>query len=191
MSSVSPPTVQAQAPSAPDTVDQRFDHRLALVEQAIDLHHSHLTDYLHSLTRNWHDAQDIAQELWKHILLHFPEEKISQLGILRRKAYQLFVDHYRRRGRRLETPMDLLPEIPVPARSREAATAQEEQALFVRFWSEFPGVDLSDRQKECLWRYARYGYTIHEIAADLSIPKSTVADWIALARRKIAAQLET
>jgi RNA polymerase sigma factor (sigma-70 family) len=179
-----------QPSSAIEDADRSFDRRIALVEAAIDLHHTHLTDYLHSLAHNWHDAQDIAQELWKHVLLHFPEEKISQFGILRRKAFQIFVDHYRRRKRKPEAPIDLIPEISTPAQSREAASAEEEEALQERFWSELPGIVLTASQKECLWRHARYGYTIQEIATDLSIPKSTVADWVVLARRKIKEQFE-
>lgn len=184
-SSAEPHSADADA-----SADPKFEHRLGLVSQAIDLHHTHLTDYLRGLTRNYHDAQDIAQELWRHVLLHFPEEKISQFGIIRHKAYQLFVDHHRRRRNRQNVPFDAVTEPATPAHARETIGTEEEEALRLRFWSEFPGIDLSDRQKECLWRYARYGYTIHEIAADLSIPKSTVADWIALSRRKIKEQLE-
>lgn len=182
---------ESRSVDAEVSADPTFEHRLELVSQAIDLHHTHLTDYLHGLTRNYHDAQDIAQELWRHVLLHFPEEKVSQFGILRRKAYQIFVDHYRRQRNRQSVPLDTLTEPATPAHAHETIGTEEEEALRLRFWSEFPGIDLTDRQKECLWRYARYGYTIHEIAADLSIPKSTVADWITLARIKIKQHLET
>lgn len=173
-----------------DAPEALFDRRLELVAEAIDLYHTYLHSYLFSLTHHWQDAQDLAQELWRHVLLHFPLEKIGQLGLLRRKAYQLFVDRYRSRRRRSEILTDELEDLDPAPPDREAFTQAEEAALKERFWAEYPGIDLTDTQKEALWQHARYGYTYEEIAERIGVPKSTIGDWIALGRKKLKEQLE-
>ncbi|PTX94749.1 hypothetical protein DB346_22315 [Verrucomicrobia bacterium LW23] len=149
-------------------------------------YHAYLQDYLYRLTRQWQDAENLLQDLWSHVLLHFDEDKIHCLPLLRRKAYQLFIDHYRRQIRRAEVTTDELPEIPVQPSRFAASTEAEESALMKRFWAEYPGVELTGQQKEAIWLHARHGFTYKEIEERTGIPSSTVGDWIALARRKLA-----
>ena len=173
------------------TGDALFQHRLDKVMVSVDLYHTHLQDYLYRLTRQWQDAEDILQELWRYVLLHFPDDKIESLSLLRRKAYQLFVDHYRAAKRRPEILTDELPELPVGGEPQFAITDAGEAEMKARFWREFHGVQLSDAQKEVLWRHARYGQTYQEIEKELGVPASTVGDWIALGRERLAEYLNT
>jgi RNA polymerase sigma factor (sigma-70 family) len=172
-------------PTAPDeTAEAAFERRMAAIRQAVDDYHSYLLDYLFRLTRQWQDAENLAQDLWRHVLHHFDEDKIHCLPLLRRKAYQLFIDHYRRLVRRGEVFSDSPPEV---VETRTASAEDDDEAgLQQRFWSEYPDIDLSEPQKEALWLYARYGYTFKEIEQKLGTPASTIGDWIALARKKLA-----
>lgn len=163
-----------------------FQQRLDKVMASVDLYHAHLQDYLFRLTRQWQDAEDILQELWRYVLLYFPEEKIESLSLLRRKAYQLFVDHYRAAKRRQEILTDELPELPVNAASQLSFSEANEAELRERFWREFHGIKLSDAQKDVLWHHARYGRTYQEIERELGVPASTVGDWVALGRELLA-----
>lgn len=166
-----------------------FQQRLEKVMASVDLYHTHLQDYLCRLTRQWQDAEDILQELWRYVLLYFPDEKIESLSLLRRKAYQLFVDHYRASKRRPEVLTDELPEVPVSATIQTSFSEKGEAEMKERFWREFHGVDLSDAQKEVLWQHARYGRTYQEIEKELGVPASTVGDWVALGRERLAEYL--
>ena len=64
-----------------------------------------------------------------------------------------------------------------------------EEAFKVRFWNDFPGIELSDAQKAVLWEHGRYGKTYQEIERELGVPASTVCDWIALGRERLAEHL--
>lgn len=164
-----------------------FDERLAAVEDAIDRHHVYLEGYLARLTRNHADAEDLASTLWVHVLRKFKDDQIGHLPLLRRKAYQLFVDHYRQRmraGERIEL-REQLPEPVMHHVGKEAYTTAEETALRARFWAEFP-VDIPEQQREILWLSARYGFTIQEIADQLNLPVSTVGDWLLRAKQALA-----
>lgn len=163
-----------------------FQHRLDKVMTSVDLYQTHLQDYLYRMTRQWQDAEDLLQELWRYVLLHFPEDKIDSLSLLRRKAYQLFVDHYRAAKRRPEIITDELPELPVSGEHQAVITDAGEAELKERFWREFHGIELSDAQKDVLWLHARYGQTYQEIERHLGVPASTVGDWIALGRERLA-----
>lgn len=163
-----------------------FNARLEKVMVAVDLHHCILHDYLYRLTRHWQDAEDILQDLWRYVLLHFPEDKIDSLSLLRRKAYQLFVDHYRAAKRRPELVEGELPEMPTTGQLQPAVTDAGEAQMKSRFWGEFHGIELTDQQKDVLWLHGRYGQTYQEIAQATGIAPSTVGDWITLGRERLA-----
>ncbi|MCH6256486.1 RNA polymerase sigma factor [Puniceicoccaceae bacterium K14] len=166
-----------------------FARRLELVSESVDLYHIYLKDYLYRLTSQWQDAENLLQDLWQHVLLHFPEEKIKVLPILRRKAWQIFIDFYRARQRRGETITDEVAEGLITHVSIEAYTDREEQSLKETFWNGFPGIELDDQQKEVIWMHARFGFTYKEIEEKIGIPSSTVCDWVALARERLATYL--
>jgi DNA-directed RNA polymerase specialized sigma24 family protein len=170
-----------------EAAEAAFERRLSAVGQAVDDYHRHLLDYLFRLTRQWQDAENLLQDLWRHVILHFDEDKIHALPLLRRKAYQLFIDHYRRQVRRGEVLSEEVPDVPVDGTKLASFTDEGEAALQARFWAEYPGIELTDAQKEVLWLHARYGFTLKEMEARLAVPASTIGDWIALGRKKLAA----
>lgn len=164
-----------------------FEERLAALEEAIDKYHLYLERYLTSLTRNHADAEDLLSRLWVIVLHKFKDDQIGNLPILRRKAYQLFIDHYRAKMRERDKVQNVetLPEPGIEHLGKEAYTDAEEIRLKEKFWTEFP-VDLPAQQKEVLWLSARYGFTIQEISARLSLPHSTIGDWLQRSRKALA-----
>ena len=167
--------------------EQDFARRVDFVMAAVDLYHTHLLNYLRTLTTH-HNAEDILQELWKFVVVHFPEDKIDCLPLLRRKAYQLFVDHYRRevaRGRVIESAKyEIAPE-----EAKHVYDEADDERLQARFWQEFP-VELTDEQKTVIWHHARYGLTFEEIELELGVKASTAHDWVKLARKQLKKYVE-
>ena len=174
---------------SPGPAEAAFDRRMASVAQSVESYHAYLLDYLYRMTRQRQDAENLLQDLWRHVLLHFEESKIGSLPLLRRKAYQLFIDHYRRQVRRGEVLADEMPEVAVQPTRFAAFTDKEENGLRKKFWGEYPNIELTEMQKEALWLHARYGFTCKEVAGRLGQPSSTIGDWIALGRKKLAEAL--
>jgi DNA-directed RNA polymerase specialized sigma24 family protein len=182
-----PPT--NNIPPADDaTLDEAFARRMRIIGQSVDDYHAYLLDYLHRLTGQWQDAENLAQDLWRYVVVHFDDDAIRSLPLLRRKSYHLFIDHYRRLVRRGETLSNELAEEPAPPPVNDF-TETGEAALRERFWAEYPGIELTAAQKEALWLHARYGFTCKEIESMLAVPSSTVGDWIALGRKRLAEHL--
>jgi RNA polymerase sigma factor (sigma-70 family) len=163
-----------------------FDERMAAVTRAIDRFYPYLERYLTRLAQNHADAEDLLSQLWIYVLHHFRDDQIETLTLLRRKAYQLFIDHYRKKMRSKVQIAEALPEPGMLHLGKEARSEAEEQAFKERFWEEYP-VDLTSEQKEVLWLSGRYGFTIHEIADKLEVAPSTVGDWLQRGRRALDA----
>lgn len=167
--------------------EEEFERRHVLVMNAIEKHHTYLTAYMSGLCKNHHTAEDLMQELWIYVLNSFQEDLISCLPILRRKAWQIFCDYYRKQKRKKVIVMEHLPEVPITnAHEAEPVTQEEEQALEKFFWEEFPNIELSEKQKQVLWLYARYKHSYRVIKDMTGVPTSTIGDWIEFARTKIA-----
>jgi DNA-directed RNA polymerase specialized sigma24 family protein len=141
-----------------ETVEALFERRVAAVSHSVDDFLTYLLKYLFSLTRQWQDAENLLQDLWRYVLLNFDEDKIHALPLLRRKAYHLFLDHYRRQVRRGEVLAEEVPDVPAQQPDFAPFTEDGEAALRERFWSEYPGITLTEKQKEVLWLHARYGF---------------------------------
>lgn len=166
------------------------EDRERLLEVAIDQHGSYFLWYFESLCGDAHLAEDLFQQLWIHVHQKFPLAKYDQFGLLRFKAYQLYVDDARKRGvRSFVQPTDELPERLSESITTEAATEEEEKAFKQKFWSQFEKVDLSENQREAFWMAERQGYTVKEIAEHMKKPTSTVHDWIKSVKTKCAAYL--
>ena len=162
--------------------EEKFSRRVELVMASVDLHHTCLLNYLRSLAGH-HEAEDILQELWKFVVVHFAEDKIDCLPLLRRKAYQLFVDNYRRNVARGKL-MEQARQVPPPEKQEYVYDDADEPRLQVKFWQEFP-IDLTDEQKNVLWHYGRYGMTFQEIEKKLGVKASTACDWLKLGRQQL------
>lgn len=157
---------------------------------SVDRYHRYLVEFVCGFTGQRHDAEDIVQELWRYVVVHFPEDKIKSVSLLRRKAYQLFVDRYRSKVRRQEVVTDSVPDRPISLGTELHFSAAGEAELKASFWDGFAGIELTDLQKEALWQHARYGYTFQELEQRLGVPASTIGDWVKLGRRRITEMLD-
>lgn len=175
----------------PKSFEAEFSLRQEAVLRSIQLHHRYLLHFLHEMTRQWQDAENLAQELWSYVLRRFPLEEMENLTLLRRKAKQLFLDTYRKKLRRGEHLSDLEVETALVGTegNEEAHTEEEEAALKKRFFEQFPNTGLTAEQEEVLWLYGRYGYTLAELREQTGVPISTLSDWIRLGRERLAAAL--
>lgn len=162
-----------------------FLKRKALIMEAVDLYQVSLRNYVHSMTRNFHDAENIMQELWVFVFRHFSEADITNFNFLRRKAYQLYVDHWRRKKRKAETDLEEIEYTLETPPYDESLTEEDEKRFKEKFWSGFPHVDLTNEQKDALWLKARFGYTIEEISEMTGKPSSTIGDWIKRSRSEL------
>lgn len=169
---------------------ETFDERIEMVERAIDSHGTFLLDYLTCLTRNRHDAESIHSDLWVYVLHRFRFEKIGHLGALRRKAYQLFVDHYRKQRRNPVLAVEAPPDMPASHGQHEPFTEAEQTAFKARFFAEY-NVDLPAWHRDALWLHAWHGHSYQEIAEIMGRPSSTIGDWIAQARTAFADYLNS
>ena len=184
MNTIDQKTLGSSSDNENSNADELFDRRKELVMGSVDLYHGYLIKYLKSFAP--HDCvEDVVQELWKYVLLKFPLEKIQDVGLLRKKAYQLFIDQYRKSKVLSEAKTMIMLE-PTRENGEAVFSASSEAKLQERFWLEYD-VGLTDLQKEVVWHHARYGMTFEEIEQALGIKASTACDWMKLARKKIAA----
>ncbi len=161
------------------------------LEKAIERFGSYLLWYFKSLCGDEHEAENRLQELWVHVYEKFPLDYICHAGMLKRKAWQIYVDWARKKGvRDFVSFTDEIPDAEANAFHQEASTEEEEKALQGRFWENFPGVDLTDVQMQCFWLKCRQGYTLEEISEQLNVPRSTAQEWIKLVKVKCATYLK-
>ena len=131
------------------------------------------------------DAKDLSQIFWIHVFEKFPEDDFLKPGILHRKAYQIFVDEWRKRKVRSHViTTDEVPEVADMPIAKERDDLAYEKSLYERFWSGFPGIGLTDQQKASFWYHERYGYTMRETADKVGAPHSTVGGWIQLCKKR-------
>ena len=169
------------------STEDDFNRRLSLVETAFDKYGAYLRSYLSGLAGHY-DGEELFDDLFLFALNRFPEDKINNLSALRRKAYQLFVDRWRKQRRNPVTAVEELPEIAIPAMTPEPFTEEEDAAFMKQFFSEF-NVDLTEGQKTALWLHARHGYTFVECGKLMNIAPSTIGDWIKNAKIAFAEAL--
>jgi len=135
--------------------------------------------YLEDCCGERHEAENLFQQLWVSVYQKFPVEKFDHLPLVRRRAYQIYVDFVRSRNTRSFIGYtDQLPEPDPVGFHREASTDREESDLKARFWDMFPGVELEKHHKDAFWLFHRYGFTVAEVADRPDVAPSTVHDWI-------------
>jgi DNA-directed RNA polymerase specialized sigma24 family protein len=164
--------------------------RKVVIEQAANAYGTILFNYIKYFINDYHLAQDLLQTLWVSVLKDFGSDQILQVALLRHKAQQLIIDHFRHKVPGLEIRMDSMPE-PVSSQGLflEPVTAAGELQLWKSFWGTFNCVQLTDIEKDAFWLKVRYGYTITELSEHFKLPRSTVCDWIQKVRRECASCL--
>lgn len=168
--------------------DKEFDRRIILIEQCLAKYGRYLLLYLYSLTKQWQDAETLLDDLFIYALNKLPEEKLTHIGILRRRAFHMFVDFNRKKKRNPVVTVAELPDSPCATHPEEPFSLESDTKFKESFFADHP-VDLKPIQKEALWLYARHGYTYKEIAKRLDKPSSTIGDWINHSRKLIADHL--
>ena len=157
--------------------------RKKLIEEALD---SFGTNLLLTLI-NFVEAIRLMRTCCLMIFLFTPkkfsEDKLLHYGYYRFKIYQLFIDAWRKEKSRLDKATENIPEKP-KFKHTEAGTNYDDAKLKQSFFEEHP-VNLSARDKDLLWMWARLGLTYLEISKKTGMPKSTVADRINYARTVI------
>lgn len=141
-----------------------------------------LIEYIRRIVKDPQIARDLAQELWADVWEAFTPDKMSNLRILCRRATQISIDHQRADGTRSFVEFTRDPPEPqdidgaiVYAMPR---TDEEIEAFKQRFWEKFPGIRVTDQQKDAFMQKEFSGYKLHEIAAHYGKPVSTVHDWV-------------
>jgi len=165
--------------------------RAQIFDSALQEHSGAMLHYLYSLSKDWGVAEDLSQELWKTVHKHFTDEAISQKNLLYYKAKQVFLDHYRKRKRRID--LDFMDEIPEPAIMpvrAEPETEAENQRLYENFWELFYPDEYDELSKRIFWLKERYGYSMDEIALKTNLPRSTAHDKLTKLKNACRTRLE-
>ena len=156
------------------------------MNEAAAENHVNLLHYVYGMTKQWQDAENIVQELWKYVFVYFPEHNIKRRGVLFDKARKLVYDQHKKKQRRPDMNPVELDEGLMGKQSLEAYTPEEEQHLMERFFAEYPNLDLTAAQKHVLWLHARYGFTYSEVSQRTGVSVSTIGGWIILGRKRLA-----
>lgn len=141
-----------------------LDRRAQLLTQAAKQHHLSLLHFVPGMTRQWQDAENIVQDLWRYVLIYFPEENITKKRVLFSKARSLVIDHVRASKRKPAINGEEFTEFHAAKQSQETATSAEKERLKQSFFADYPGLQLSEDQRQVLWLHARYGFTYTEIS---------------------------
>ena len=147
--------------------------------------------YLFSMTGHDDVAKDLAQKTWLAAYRSFKTEDFTNLGLLKRKAWQTLVSYRRaEKTRSFVQFSDKVEELAPVYIPRETEGSETEADFEARFWERFLPVefDLLDRQM-FMWK-ERYGYTGEEIAEKVGLPVSTVFDRIGKLKKAAKERLE-
>lgn len=161
--------------------------RQAALTAAVDRYGDDILRFLFSFTKNWEDANDLAQDLWVYVFRHFPIEKYQEIELLLWKAKNLAITWYSNKKKRSEVPADQQHLENTPAPYAQPRNLQEERAAYTRFWELFHGINLTEPQKQAFWYRERFGYTLKETGQKLGgTPTATVHDWVELVKQRCA-----
>ncbi len=167
--------------------------RAEIFDQALADHSGAILHYLYSRCNDLGIAEDLSQTLWAYVHQKFTVEAMQQRGLIFHKAKQTWLDYYRKHSLRRPdlTFTDDLPEpIEMPFR-QEPETADEDEALYERFWEIFYPDEYDETAKKVFWLHYRYGYTLQEISEKIGISKSTAHDKLIRLKAQCLERLET
>lgn len=106
-------------------------------------------------------VDDVAQLFWVHVYKKFPLDQFGEIGILKNKARQIFIDETRKQKVR---GFVSYAEDPYESIDKEALRAQREESneplFYEQFWEQFQTLNFTEAQKQIFWLHHRYGYTM-------------------------------
>jgi RNA polymerase sigma-70 factor (ECF subfamily) len=152
--------------------------------QAYDTHVWDVYGFLAYRTGERADAEDLTQLTFERALRswdRFDERKASMRTWLITIAHNVLVDHYRKRGRSQQEPLEAAPEESLAVEQPEIGIAPELAAALAR---------LGDREREIL--ALRYGADLPgpDIAALLDLSLANVQQIISRSLRRLRDELE-
>jgi len=150
-----------------------------------------LRRFMRRLTCNDDVYQDLVEKTWLVVYQRFKTEQFFKEGLLKRKAWQVFMDHCRATNTRafVEFTDDPDKYSPVYQWKNKEGTESEE-AFEARFWERFLPLEFDPTDRQMFMLRERFGYTNEEVAAKVGLPVSTVFDRIEKLRRAAKEQLE-
>jgi RNA polymerase sigma factor (sigma-70 family) len=141
--------------------------------------------YLNQLSSDHAFVDDVAQLFWVHVYEKFPLEKFGEIGLLKNKARQVFIDETRKRKVR---DFVTYAEDPYESVDRDSLRSQrndpDEPRFYEEFWERFYSLELPESHKQIFWLHHRYEYTMAEVAEILNIAPSTAHDWLKLVKSR-------
>jgi RNA polymerase sigma-70 factor (ECF subfamily) len=147
-------------------------------DQIIQLHHRRVFHFLHQMTRQRQDAEDLTQQTfikaYHHLGRFDPYRPMINwlLTIARRTA----LNHFRDRGKWEQLPGELVASGPSPA------TSAEDRDRWDNVWDRMRAV-LSQRQFEILWLRFGEGLSTAETARVVGLTQTHVKILIFRARK--------
>jgi len=174
--------------SRPQDTDS-FNRRNSILTSTVQKHHRYLLRFAYGYTRQWQDAENVMQELWRYAMLYLPAEKLDDLGLLRMKVHQLTIDLHRAQARRPQPSVEELPEMEDTKDMVRPSKDDDEADLRNEFFAQFPDLAANEDQKQAFWLSARYDFTYAEIAEKLGKSTSTIGDWVPRVRTLLAQAL--
>lgn len=161
------------------------DEREQALTAAMREYGSFIFWYLNQLSSDHAFVDDVAQLFWVHVYQKFPLEKFGEIGLLKNKARQVFIDETRKRKVR---DFVTYAEDPYESVDKDSLRSQrddpDEPRFYEQFWERFDSLELPETHKQIFWLHHRYEYTMTEIAEILSIAPSTAHDWLKLVKSR-------
>jgi DNA-directed RNA polymerase specialized sigma24 family protein len=158
---------------------------------AVTLRDEFVRGYFFSRTRNEDLSKDLAQQTWIAVYRSFRDEDFTNLGLLKRKAFQVLVGHWRAsQTRSFVKYTDNIEDLAPVYIAREEEGTEAEDAFEVRFWANFLPVVFDPLDRKLFMLKERYGYTGEEIAAKVELPVSTIHHRIEALKRAAKERLE-
>ena len=127
--------------------------------------------YAYSYTKNWHDAEDLAQQAWLKLKTKYQE--VKDRALLFRAIRNLFIDGSRRRKIVAFEPLENAYHL--GKTEAQGASHDIEEALST----------LSPAERESIVLNVVKGYTADEITRRTGMPRGTVLSHIHRGRRKL------
>lgn len=155
------------------------------------VHREPVHRFLHRLTRNAADADDLLQEtflaVWRNG--HRMQTRESALPYLRRTAFRLYLNERGKRVRRARIDADRPPPAERSAPPADGEVARREALAFLAARAEEAIASLPDEQREAFTLFRFEGLTCAEIGEAMGVPAKTVETRVRRATQLLAERL--